>query len=186
LVGIEPASMTAVFCENTADRKAETWERHLAPFNCLEFVVSDAAKGIAKGVNQVARARRDDPKAPTLEHGLDVFHTTMEAHRVLAQQWRRVEAAWEKAEAADIKVAESKRQGIDARGVSQTARAAWTRAVASLEQFEHQEAARGRAHAALDLFGADGRLNDRSYAKAEITEALSGRRLATSSTILGA
>lgn len=174
MVGIEPASMTAVFCENTADRKAETWEKHLAPFDRLEFVVSDAAKGIAKAVKQVARARHDDPKAPTLEHGLDVFHTTMEAHHVLARGWRRVEAAWEKAEAADVKLGESKRQGIDARGVSQAARAAWTRAIASLEQFEHQEAAWGRAHTTLDLFDVDGRLNDRSHAEVEITEALKG------------
>jgi hypothetical protein len=174
LVGIEPASMTAVFCENTADRKAETWEKYLAPLDRLEFVVSDAAKGIAKAVKQVARARHDDPNAPTLEHGLDVFHTTMEAHRVLAREWRRVEAAWEKAEAADIEVAESKRQGIDARGVSPAARAAGTRAVASLERLEHQEATWGKAHAALDLFGADGRLNDRSHAEVQITEALKG------------
>jgi hypothetical protein len=174
LVGIEPASMTAVFCENTADRKAETWEKHLAPFDRLEFVVSDAAKGIAKGVKLVAQARRDDPEAPTLEHGLDVFHTTMEAQRVLAQEWRRVETAWEKGEAADIEVAKSKQQGIDARGVSGAARAAWTRASASLECFEHHQAAWGRARAALDLFDADGRLNDRCRAQVEITEALKG------------
>jgi hypothetical protein len=67
--------MTAVFCENTADRTAETWERHLTPFDRLEFAVSDAAKGIAKAVRRVAQARRNDPRAPTPEHGLDVFHT---------------------------------------------------------------------------------------------------------------
>ncbi len=47
MVGIETASMTAVFRENTAERKAETWERYLVPFNRVEFVISDAAKGIA-------------------------------------------------------------------------------------------------------------------------------------------
>jgi hypothetical protein len=67
----------------------------------LEFAVSDAAKGIAAAVAQRAAARRDDPSAPPLEHGLDVFHTAMEANRVLARHWRRAEAAWEKAEAAD-------------------------------------------------------------------------------------
>jgi hypothetical protein len=164
--------MTAVFCDNTADRKAETWEKQLTPFDRLEFVVSDAAKGIAKAVTQIARARRDDPQAPTLEHGLDVFHTTLEANRVLAQHWQRAESAWEKAEAADIAVARSKRQGVDARSVAQTARAAWTQAIASLEQTERLQAAWDRAHAALDLFGADGRLNDRSHAAVEIAEAL--------------
>ncbi len=166
--------MTAVFCENTADRTAETWEKHLVPFDRLEFALSDAAKGIAKAVTQIAQARRDDPKAPTLEHGLDVFHTTMEARRVLAQHWRRAEASWEKAEAADIEVARSKGQGIDARGVAQTARSAWNRAIASFEQTERLESAWGRAHAALDLFAADGRLNDRTHAEAEIAAALTG------------
>ncbi len=166
--------MTAVFCENTADRTAETREKHLVPFDRLEFALSDAAKGIAKAVTQIAQARRDDPKAPTLEHGLDVFHTTMEARRVLAQHWRRAEASWGKAEAADIEVARSKGQGIDARGVAQTARSAWNRAIALFEQAERLGSAWGRAHAALDLFAADGRLNDRTHAEAEIAAALTG------------
>jgi hypothetical protein len=164
--------MTAVFCENSADRKAETWEGQLARFDRLEFAISDAAKGIAKAVSDLARARRDDPEAPILEHGLDVFHTTMEARRVLAQEWRRVEAAWEKAEAADIEVARSRQQGIDARGVAQAARAAWGRAIAAFERSERLGSAWGRAHSALELFRGDGRLNDRSHAEAEIAEAL--------------
>jgi hypothetical protein len=166
--------MTAVFCENATDRSAPTWERQLAPFNCLEFAISDAALGIAKAVSRLAQGRRDDPKAPTLEHGLDVFHTTMEARHVLAQHWRAVEAAWEKAEAADRELARSKQQGIDARGAARAARAAWSRATKLFEPIERQEAAWGRAHAALDLFRADGQLNDRGHARSEIAEAVKG------------
>ena len=92
MVGIEPASLTAVFCHNAADRTAETWKDQLQPFVALEFAVSDAAKGITRAVAEIATARRGDESAPALEHGLDVFHTTMEAHRILAQQWRRAEA----------------------------------------------------------------------------------------------
>jgi hypothetical protein len=164
--------MTAVFCADTADRKGETWEAHLAPFDRLEFAVSDAAKGIAKAVARVARSRRDDPSAPALEHGLDVFHTAMEARRVLAQHWRRAESAWGRAEAADVKVADAKRQGIDARGVARAARAAWGKAIASLERTERLESAWGRCRAALELFHPDGRLNDRRGAFAAIAEAL--------------
>ncbi len=166
--------MTAVFCQNAADRKAETWEKQLAPFDRLEFAISDAAKGIAKAVSDLARARRDDLNAPALEHGLDVFHTTMEAKRVLAQHWRRAEAAWEKADAADLEVARSKQQGIDARGVARSARSAWSRATALFEQAERLEGAWRRVHAALDLFRADGQLNDRDQARAEIAKALKG------------
>jgi hypothetical protein len=173
-VGIGPASRTAVFCEAAADRKAETWANYPAPFDRLEFAISDAASGIAKAVSQLARARLEDPGAPPLEPGLDVFPTTMEARRVLAQHWRAAEAAWDKAEAAELEVVRSKRQGIEARGVARSARASWSRATASFERAERCEAARRRAHSALDLFRADGRLNDRGYAQAEIAEALKG------------
>jgi hypothetical protein len=164
--------MTAVFCRAAADRKAATWDEQLVPFTRLEFAVSDAAKGIAKAVAQRAAERRDDPAAPPLEHGLDVFHTAMEAHRVLARHWRRAEAAWEKAEQADAGVAGAKRQGIDARGPARAAGAAWRRATAAFEEAERLESAWGRAAAGLELFDADGRLNDRTRAAAAIAAAL--------------
>ena len=164
--------MTAVFCRATADRKAATWDEQLVPFTHLEFAVSDAAKGIAAAVAQRAAGRRDDPAAPPLEHGLDVFHTAMEAHRVLGRPWRRAEAAWEEAERAEAELALAKRQGIDARGKAHAARAAWRRASAALEEAQRLESAWGRAAAALELFDADGQLNDRTRAEAEIAAAL--------------
>ena len=164
--------MTAVFCVNTADRSAETWKKQLEPFSRCEFAVSDAAKGIASAVAQVAAERRDDPLTVPLEHGLDVFHTAYEANRVLAQHWRRAEAAWEAAEAADAKVDRAKQQGVDARGPAGPARAAWQKAVSAFEDVERQEAAWRRIHAAFDLFRPDGQLNDRAWAEGEITAAL--------------
>jgi hypothetical protein len=166
--------MTAVFCRATADRKAATWDEQLVPFTHLEFAVSDAAKGIAAAVTHRAAARRDDPSAPPLEHGLDVFHTAREAQRVLAWHWRHAETAWEKAEQADAELAEAKRQGIDARGPARTAGAAWRRASAALEEAQRFESAWGRAACALELFDADGRLNDRTRAEAGIAAALKG------------
>ena len=164
--------MTVVVAVNAADRSAETWKAHLAPFTRLEFAISDAAKGITAAVAQLAQERRDDPDAPILEHGLDVFHTTMEAKRVLTQTWRRTEAAWETAEAAEIAMARSKQQGIDARGVAKIAFNAWNKAIASFEQAQRLEAAWARAHTALDLLGPTGDLNSRALAEAEIALAL--------------
>jgi hypothetical protein len=164
--------MTAVFCQNAKDRSAETWKKPLEPFSCLEFAVSDAAKGISSAVARLAKTREIDPSAPALTHGLDVFHTTMEAKRVLAQYWRRAEAAWELAAAADAKVAGAKQHGIDARGAAVAARAPWASAIERFEQAERLESAWDHAHAALDLFTHDGRLNDRARAAAEIAEAV--------------
>jgi hypothetical protein len=174
LVGIEPTSMTAVFCHNASDRKAETWQRQLAPFEGLEFAISDGAKGIATAVQQTARLRCEtDPLASALEHGLDLFHTTQDVQRVLAQLWRRVESLWGKAETCDPVVERDKKQGIDARGSASAAHAAWTRAIEALEQVERLELAWGRCRAAFELFRPDGQLNDRVWAEAEIKAGLS-------------
>jgi hypothetical protein len=172
LVGIEPASLTAVFCHKAPDRSATTWDQQLVRFPHLEFAISDAAKGIASAVARRGAARRNDPTAARLEQGLDVFHTALEANRVLAGHWRRAEAAWQKAEQADAQVAQAKQQGIDARGPAGPARVAWSQAIASFEEAQRREAAWKRARAALDLFGPDGQLNDRTRAAAEIATAL--------------
>jgi predicted P-loop ATPase len=144
--------MTAVFCRNAKDRSADTWKKQLEPFSCLEFALSDAAKGIGAAVAGLAQARDIASSAPALTHGLDVFHTTMAAKRVLAPSGRRVEAAWERAEAADAKVATAKRQGIDARGAAAATRAPWANATVRFEQAERLERAWSQVHTALDRF----------------------------------
>jgi hypothetical protein len=122
LVGIEPTSMTAVSCHNVSDRKAGTWQQELAPFEKLQFAVSDAGKGIATALQQIARVRHESaPLAPTLVHGLDLFHMTQDAERVVAQAWRRVESLWEKAETCDTVVERYKKQGIDSRFLASSA-----------------------------------------------------------------
>jgi hypothetical protein len=166
--------MTAVFCHNASDRKAQTWQQQLAPFQNLEFAISDAAKGIAAAVKQTAQLRRQsDPLASVLGHGLDLFHTTQDAQRVLAQAWRRVEPLWEKAETCDAEVEQDKKQGIDARGSAPAAHAAWSKAIEAFEQVERLELAWGRCRAAFELFRPDGQLNDRVWAEAEIKAGLS-------------
>jgi hypothetical protein len=171
-VGIEPASLTAVFCHNAADRSAASWHEQLVPFTALEFAISDAAGGIASGLDRVVEQRRLAGETTPLARGLDLFHTAREARSVLKKAWQEAEASWAKAEAIDARVAASKRQGLDARGVAKAAAAAWRRAVRMLEDTERQESAWQRARSALDLFDAQGRLNDRTRATAEIVAAL--------------
>jgi hypothetical protein len=163
-------------CDKTGDRSGAAWQAVLDPFVNLEFVVSDAAKGIAAGVQAIVAARSESGSAVPLEHGLDVFHTNQEAQRVLLGPWRRAEAAWEEAETADAKVAEDKRKGKDARGAAAQARRAWTKAEQLLAAVDQQEAAWQRARAALAVFRPDGTLNARAWAEAEIEAALSELR----------
>jgi hypothetical protein len=165
--------MTAVVCLNAADRKAETWAEQVAAFDRLEFAVSDAAKGIAAAVGQVAEARRDGPKAPPLGHGLDVFHTAMEANgvpAVLAACRGGVGAGGgRRPEGRRRETAGPRRAG---RGPDRPRRVG--KAIAALEQVQRLESAWDRVHAALGLFGPDGRLNDRARATAAALRDLTG------------
>jgi hypothetical protein len=166
--------MTAVFCHNATDRSASSWHDQLAPFGALEFAISDAAKGIASGLDRVAEQRRATGDGTPLSQGLDLFHTAQEARSVLNRAWQKAESSWAKAEASDARVASSQQQGLDSRGVAKAALAAWRRAIGALDGAERQESAWRRARAALDLFDAEGRLNDRSRAEAEIAATLPG------------
>jgi len=173
-VVVEPTSLAMLECAKTGDRSGAAWEKVLQKFPKLEFVLSDAAKGIAKGVENVAKARKDLPERVLLAQGLDVFHTNQEARRVLAGPWRQAEAAWEEAEKADAQMAEQKKKGIPAQGAAQAARRAWAKAEGLLAEVDRQETAWQRARGALVVFRPDGTLNERSWAKKEIAAALPG------------
>ena len=171
-MAVEPSSLALLVCDRTGNRSGTAWQQALTPFARLEFVIADAAKGIAAGVQAVAAARADQPDAVPLAQGLDVFHTAQEAQRVLAGPWRRAAAAWEEAEAADARVAACQRQGQDARGVAQQARRAWEQAEQALAAVDQQQATWQRARAALEIFQPDGTLQDRGTAAAALAAAL--------------
>jgi len=176
LVVVEPTSLAIVHCDMTGDRSAKAWQTALTPFARMEFVVSDAAHGIAAGVRAVAAARAEQAgegnEPIPLKHGLDVFHTAMEAKRVLAGYWRRAQTAWEAAEQANRVVAELKRNGQKAQKKATVAYQDWRKAEKAFAQAERCENAWKRAHTALNLFRRDGTLNDRDWAKAEVEAAL--------------
>ena len=171
LVGVEPASMTWFLGQKADDRSGATWAKALRDWEALSFVTADAGKGLQAGIAAVRRGRQDDGK-PSLESGLDVFHTTYEAGRVLRQSWNRVERLWEQAELASRRVEQSRRQGQDARGVAGVAGRAWKQAEAAFADYERSEAGWKVAHGALAVFGPDGRLNDRAWASEQIALAL--------------
>jgi len=171
LVGIEPASMTWFLGRKADDRSGATWAKALRDWSALSYVAADAGTGLQAGITAVQQERQETAK-PALENGLDVFHTTHEARRVLRQSWSQVERLWEQAEAADRRVEQDKRQGQDARGVAVAARHAWKKAVAAFEQYERSEAGWKIAHGALSVFGPEGHLNDRARAERQIATAL--------------
>jgi hypothetical protein len=171
LVGVEPASMAWFLGQVAPDRTGATWAEALRDWTALEFVAADAGSGLQAGIVAVQRGRRQLGQAP-LENGLDVFHTTQEARRVLRLSWKHVERCWGQAEAATRRAEQAQRQGLDARGVAAAARWAWGKAEAAFGQYERSEAGWKIAHAALAVFRPDGRLNDRAWAREQIALAL--------------
>jgi hypothetical protein len=171
LVGVEPASMVWFLGARVADRSGRTWRKALCPWTTLEYVVADAGKGLQSGIALLQQERRGAGQSVP-ENGLDVFHTTQEAQRVLRQHWQRVERLWEEAEAAETAARRAGQQGQDRRGPAARVRRAWERASAALGAYERGEAGWALARPALAMFRPDGRLNDREWAHQQIAAAL--------------
>jgi hypothetical protein len=171
LVGVEPASMTWFLGQKADDRSGATWAKALRDWPALSYVTADAGTGLQAGIAAVQQERQANGK-PALENGLDVFHTTHEARRVLRQSWSHVDRSWEQAEAATRRVEQAQRQGQDARGVAAVARSAWKKAEAAFRQYERSEAGWKMAHGALSVFRPEGHLNDRAWAEQQIALAL--------------
>src|SRR3954451_3662917 len=171
LVGVEPASMAWFLGQVADDRTGATWAEALRDWEALSFVTADAGKGLQAGIAAVQGERHEEGK-PSLESGLDVFHTAYEARRVLRQSWNRVERLWEQAEAASRRFKESQRQGRDARGLAGRAGRLWKQAEAAFAEYERSEAGWRMAHGASAVFGPEGRLNDRAWAPQQIALAL--------------
>ncbi len=173
LVGVEPHSMVWFLGTKALDRKGSTWSAALRPWTALGYVISDAGTGLQAGIDR-SQQYRVETGGVALEKGLDVFHTKQEAQRVLRVLWNRVERTWEQAEAASRAVDQAQRQGRDARGLAQRARAAWKQVETALQRYDEGEAAWKRAEPALGLFRPDGQLNDRSWAQEQVAAALPG------------
>jgi hypothetical protein len=63
---IDPRTLLASAPEAAENRKGETWQAVLKQYPNLEFVVSDQASGLRKGVNSCGQE---------IAHQYDVFHT---------------------------------------------------------------------------------------------------------------
>jgi hypothetical protein len=171
LVGIEPASLAWFLGQVAHDRTGATWAKALRAWPALSYVTADAGTGLQAGIAAVQQERQENGQ-PSLENGLDVFHTTYEAGRVLRLSWSRVDRLWEQAEIASRRVGQSQRQGQDARGAAVAARCAWKKTEAAFAQYERSEAGWKRAHGALSVFRPDGHLNDRAWAEQQIALSL--------------
>ena len=158
LMAIEPHSMTWVAGQRGPDRSGESWCKVLAHWPCVTRVITDAGKGLERGVKLAREARRtaaegaEDAAAMPLQMGLDVFHTQRELQRVVHGKWQRAERQLDAVTEADHKVAQSKQRGRDARGVAQQARRAWHKAEQCFDAAVQTEGVVRRVAIALAVF----------------------------------
>jgi len=171
LVGVEPRSMAWFLGKKVSTLKGSTWAEQLKVWDALQYVVADAGRPLQAGIAQVQRQRREDNQAP-LASALDVFHTKKEACEALACAWNQVEGDWEAYDQALAQTRKDQRMGIDSRFTAPKATRAWAKTVESFGCYETIEAAWKQAALALDVFRPDGRLNDRTWAKAQVASAI--------------
>jgi hypothetical protein len=179
LVGVEPHSLACVLAWRAPDRRGATWAAALQPWAQLRQVVCDAGTGLRKGLELYQQQRAAAGPPPPLAECLDLFHTCQEAQRVLRLTWRAAEGVWQQWDAKQRAFDRLRWRGVhcqspEYRRAARQAEKACSRAKRVLAQAEGHEQAWQRARAALELVRADGALNDRATATAEITAALAG------------
>jgi hypothetical protein len=176
LMGIEPHSLAWVLGQRAADRSGPTWAKALAPWPEVGDVAADGGTGLELGLALAARKRQEDAaqaQAVPLRVRLDVFHTRREGERALRGVWRWAEGLWDQAAKVERAKGRFDRGGTDGRHFSKAVLGkVWAQAAAAFAAAERQEAAWRRAVAALGVFRADGRLNDRAWAAAELRAAV--------------
>jgi len=179
LMAVEPASMAWVVGQRATDRSGQTWAKALAAWPNLQEVACDGGTGLQRGLELAALSRQqaavqtpDDQAAKPIHAQLDVFHIRRDGARALRQQWSRAEVVWD--EAVKIERAKERfdRQGTDKRRFNKKkVEKAWAKAVALFEQVCRQEKAWERVVAAVKVFRADGELNERTWAEADLAAA---------------
>lgn len=180
LMGVEPHSMAWVIGQRAKGRSGETWAKVLEVWPDVEDVAADGGTGLERGLALAAAARQqaalknpDGKPAVPLRTQLDVFHTRRDGARVLRQQWARAEAVWDEAVRVERAKERFGRGGTDKRKFNKKkVDKAWAKAVALFERVCREEKAWERVVAAMKVFRPDGRLNDRTWAKAEVQAAL--------------
>ncbi len=170
LVGVEPRSMTLIVAHKADRLDRDSWLKVMAGWNALQHVVADAGKVLQSALKALMAQRR--AAGSVLQSSLDVFHTSKEANRVLKVLWNRVKRAWNQAEKADRAVVRTRREGKPTHRATCAAASSWARVAPAMEQYDQARKAWQSAKAALELFGPDGQLNDRSWAEACVGQAL--------------
>jgi hypothetical protein len=163
---VEPESFCWLSGRLVEHRDGVTWAEEIRGYAALEYVVSDAGTGLAKGVRLVQEER------PSLQHGLDVFHTVYEGQHALRKEYGVASRALEAAAQGQAELDRLGRQGQSRAGKATHVQSLWREAERHLDQAAGADQAWQECRAALELFHPDGTLNNRREAEATLARVL--------------
>jgi hypothetical protein len=159
---VEPESFCWLSGRMVEHRDGPTWAEEIRGYPALEYLVSDAGTGLAKGVRLVQEDR------PSVKHGLDVFHTIYEGNHALRTSYGVAARALEAAERGQAQLDRLGRRGQSRAGTATHVQILWREAEQQLDQAAEAERAWKECRATLELFRPDGLLNDRRQAEATV------------------
>jgi len=167
LMGVEPNSFCWILGDLAENRDGPTWASHFNQFEQLEHAVTDAGKGLLKGL-ALSNECRQKTGRELINQTLDVFHAKYEGNRAWRVTESRVWKAQKKAEDLWRPLEKKRRQGISLQGKTQLAHTASRRAEKLLEEAVQIETAWKEVGSALDWFTPEGHLNTREAAREKL------------------
>ena len=163
---VEPESFCWLSGRLVKHRDGVTWAEEFRNYPALAYLVSDAGTGLAKGVRLLQADR------PSVQHGLDVFHTIYEGNKVLRKEYGFAARALEAAERGQAELDRLGRQGQSRAGKATHVQSLWREAERQLDQAAAAEQAWKECRATLEWFRPDGTLNERCQAEATVAGVL--------------
>jgi hypothetical protein len=173
LMVAEPHSLCWVSGRLAACRDGATWALEFAQLPALEQVTKDGGSGLANGLEQVNAVRRRQGLAVAAEQD-DHFHVLRDGRQALRGSASAARRALEKAEKAQKALQRPGNYGYRKSGRATVVARLWRRAEQAFDAWGQEERAWQRVAAALTLFGADGALQTRAQAEADVAAALPG------------
>jgi len=175
LMTIEPQSLCWLGGRLANNRDGETWAEEFRRLTAAEQVTADGGTGLRKGVALVSAERQAAGRAPLYDQR-DHFHIVHRARR--ARRGARFQAiqALQRAEKAQAAYDQNGRDGVPRTAAQgRLLNEAWANAEQAMDRWTAQEVADRRLQSALPLVTADGVLNTRARAEAEVQAVLAGQ-----------
>jgi hypothetical protein len=173
LMVVEPESLcwtTAKLVKRTG-LTGSAWADELEAFSQLEQMTSDAGRSLQSGLKEVNERRRAAGLPDVAGQG-DHFHALMAGGSVLAGLEKKVRGALAKADEAEARCAERRRNGQAFTSERNHARACWAKANQLFDQWSTYTGTWQKVKEALPLVTPEGELNTRARAEAILAETL--------------